>query len=139
MKMLIAAVAICIASISAHTPDANDIVGVWKPGEGTSHIRIFKQKDKDLYFGKVIWLKQPLDESGKPKLDKKGNAILEMVNLRDFKFKDDSWTNGTIYDPTSGNTYYCTIEMKEKDVLHVRGSVDRWGLIGRTDTWTRVK
>jgi len=139
MKALIAAVFFSIASLSVNKPAASDIVGVWQPGEGTSHIRIFKQKDKELYFGKVVWLKEPNDANGKPRLDKKGKAIMDMVNLRDFEFKKGTWTNGTIYDPKTGNTYYCTIEMKSKDVLEVRGSVDRWGLIGRTDTWTRVK
>ncbi len=139
MKTLLAAVVICMAGLLADAPNANELIGVWQPGEGTSHIRIFKQKDTDFYFGKIVWLKEPNDENGKPRLDKKGKAIMDMVNLRDFEFKKDTWTNGTIYDPKTGNTYYCTIEMPSHGMLHLRGSVDRWGLIGRTDIWTRVK
>lgn len=119
--------------------DASDIVGVWMPSEGTSYIKIFKEKGKEKYHGKVVWLKEPNGEDGKPKTDPDGKPILNMLNLRDFVFEDDEWVDGTIYDPKSGNTYYCTIEMKNKNKLEVRGSLDPFGLVGRTDTWVRMK
>ncbi|MCU0446922.1 MAG: DUF2147 domain-containing protein [Microscillaceae bacterium] len=119
--------------------DAADIVGVWMPSEGTSYIRIFKEKGKEKYHGKVVWLKTPNDEQGNPRKDPKGTPIMNMLNLKNFEFKDGKWTNGTIYDPKSGNTYYCTIEMVNKDKIEVRGSIDSFGLVGRTDTWVRMK
>lgn len=119
--------------------EAGDIIGVWKPSEGTSYIRIFKEKGKEKYHGKVVWLKEPNDVDGNPRKDDNGKEIMGMINLRDFVFEDDMWTDGTIYDPKSGNTYYCTIEMKNKNKLEVRGSVDPFGLVGRTDTWVRMK
>lgn len=119
--------------------EASDILGVWQPSEGTSYIKIFKEKGKDVYHGKVVWLKEPNDENGNPKTDPDGKAIMGMINLRNFVFEDDEWTDGTIYDPKSGNTYYCTIEMKNKNKLEVRGSLDPFGLVGRTDTWVRMK
>ena len=67
------------------------------------------------------------------------NFILTNYNLRNFIFEDDEWTDGTIYDPKSGNTYYCTIEMAHKNKLEVRGSLDPFGLVGRSDTWVRMK
>lgn len=118
---------------------AADIVGIWMPSEGTSYIKIFKEKGKDKFHGKIVWLKEPNDETGSPKKDPKGAPILNMLNLRDFVFVDGKWTEGTIYDPKSGNTYYCTIEMANPDKLEVRGSIDSFGLVGRTDTWVRMK
>ena len=118
---------------------ATDIVGVWMPSEGTSYIRIFKEKGKEKFHGKVVWLKEPNDEDGKPKTDPDGKPILNMLNLKNFVFEDDEWTDGTIYDPKSGNKYYCTIEMTSKNKLEVRGSLDPFGLVGRTDTWVRMK
>lgn len=127
------------STATAPAPSPNDIIGVWMPSEGTSYIRIFKEKGKERYHGKVVWLKEPNDEKGQPKTDPEGKAILNMLNLRNFVFEDGEWVDGTIYDPKGGSTYYCTIEMKNEDKLEVRGSVDPFGLVGRTDTWVRMK
>jgi len=124
---------------SATAQKADDIIGIWMPSEGTSYIQIYKQKESEKYFGRIVWLKEPNDETGNPKKDPNGDPILKMVNLKDFVFEDDEWTDGTIYDPKSGNLYYCTIEMDKKDKLAVRGSVDPFGLVGRTDVWVRMK
>lgn len=132
-----------IALFFAHTATAQSdpyaIVGVWMPSEGTAYVKIFKEKGKENFHGRIVWLKEPLDKNGNPRKDSYGYEILNMVNLRDFEYKDGKWTNGTIYDPKSGYTYYCTIEMLSNDKLEVRGSIDSYGVVGRTDTWVRMK
>ena len=35
-------------------PEAGDIVGIWKPSEGTAYVKIFKEKGKDVYHGKIV-------------------------------------------------------------------------------------
>jgi uncharacterized protein (DUF2147 family) len=129
----------CLITITLTAQEAGDIVGVWQPSEGTSYIKIFKQKGQDVYFGKIVWLKEPNDENGNPKTDKNGKPYMNMVMLRDFVFEKGVWKGGTIYDPKTGNTYYCTIELKDKDKLDVRGSIDPMGLVGRTDVWVRMR
>ena len=70
---------------TSNSPD--DIVGVWKTGEGTAMVRIYKNGDK--YQGKVVWLKEPIDpETGKPKVDKnhpdeasRKRAVLGLINI----------------------------------------------------------
>lgn len=119
--------------------EAGDIVGVWMPSEGNAYVKIFKEKGKEVYHGKIVWLKEPNDESGKPKTTPDGKPVLNMLNLKNFIYEDGEWVDGTIYDPKSGNTYYCTIEMLNNNKLEVRGSLDSYGLIGRTDTWVRMK
>ena len=118
---------------------ADDILGIWMPSEGTSYIQIYKSEENAKYYGRIVWLKEPNDENGQPKTDPEGKLILKMVNLKDFVFDEDEWTDGTIYDPKSGNLYYCSIEMPKKDKLEVRGSLDPYGLVGRTDVWVRMK
>ena len=120
-------------------PQAGDIVGIWKPSEGTAYVKIFKEKGKDVYHGKIVWLREPNDENGNPKTDPNGKPIMNMINLRDFVFDEDEWVDGTIYDPKIGSTYYCAIEMLNNNKLEVRGSLDPFGLVGRTDTWVRMK
>ena len=46
-------------------------------------------------------------------------------------------TSGTIYDPSTGNTYSCRLTLEGADRLLLRGYLGI-PLIGRTTTWTRV-
>ncbi len=127
--------------LKADNPDG--IVGVWKTGEGTAMVRIYKNGDK--YQGKIVWLKEPNDpETGKPKVDKnqpdeasKTRAILGLVNIWGFNYKGENvWDEGNIYDPKNGNTYSCTMKLQNANSLEVRGYIGV-SIIGRTDTWTR--
>jgi len=131
------------ASFMAPANNADAIVGVWKTGEGTAMVRIYKNADK--YQGKIVWLKEPNDpETGKPKVDKnhpdesvRSRPILGLINVWGFVNKEENvWEEGNIYDPKNGNTYSCTIKMTNANTLEVRGYIGV-SLIGRTDVWTR--
>jgi uncharacterized protein (DUF2147 family) len=125
--------------------NADDIVGVWKNGEGTGIVQLYKTKSGH-YAGKIIWLKEPIDpDTGKPKLDKRNPdaklrsvPTLGLINLKGFKFnaEDKVWEDGTIYDPKNGQEYSCKITMENNNTINVRGFIGI-SLIGRTDTWTR--
>ncbi|MFN9881975.1 MAG: DUF2147 domain-containing protein, partial [Bacteroidota bacterium] len=59
--------------------------------------------------------------------------------LKDFEFKSKAlWEDGTIYDPENGSTYNCTIKMKDKNTLDIRGYIGVSAL-GRTDVWKRLE
>ena len=58
--------------------------------------------------------------------------------LSNLKAKDGEYSGGVIYDPGNGKTYYCSMEV-DGDILKVRGSLDKRGLLGRTMDWFRVK
>jgi uncharacterized protein (DUF2147 family) len=47
------------------------------------------------------------------------------------------WENGTIYDPKSGNTYACNMELEGTNTLRLRGYIGI-SLIGRTEVWKRA-
>lgn len=126
---------------------ADDILGFWLNEDKDAHIQIYKVNGK--YFGKLIWLKNPIDEeTGKPKLDKenpdeklRSRPIKSLVILTDFEFDgDDEWEDGDIYDPKSGNDYSCYMKFVDdhKNKLKIRGYVGIT-LFGRTTYWTRVK
>ncbi len=115
---------------------ADDLVGVWITEENKSHIEISYSDQNQMFSGTIIWLKEPL-ENGKPKVDEKGNKILGLQILNEFVFEDDEWVDGTIYDPESGKTYYCTITLENQNKIKVRGSLDPMGWLGRTTTWIR--
>ena len=124
--------------------NADDIVGVWVTGSGKAHVKI--DKVGNYYFGRVVWLKEPLNELGKPKLDKnnedvtkRNKAIMGMQLVGGFEWKNDNlWENGNIYDPENGKTYKCKIDLENLNTMNVRGFIGI-SIFGRTDIWKRVK
>jgi uncharacterized protein (DUF2147 family) len=121
---------------------ADDIVGTWLTGgKEPAKIQIYKSGKK--YYGKIVWLKNPLSD-GKQKIDKnnsdqskRNQPIIGLVILTGFEFDDDEWNNGNIYDPESGKTYSCYLSLKNSTTLKVRGYIG-FSLFGRTEFWTRT-
>jgi uncharacterized protein (DUF2147 family) len=126
--------------------DGDLILGTWQTGSGNARVEIYKNVNN--YQGKIIWLSEPIDPAtNKPKTDTKHpntklhtRPLMGLVNLWGFSYdeKEGNWENGHIYDPKTGKEYKCTITSKDKNTLDVRGYIGI-SLIGRTDTWTRVK
>ena len=143
LTLLIIAFVSIIFSAKAQK-NADDIVGVWVTGSGKAHVKI--DKVGNYYFGRVVWLKEPLNDLGKPKLDKnnedvtkRNKAIMGMQLLGGFEWKNDNlWDNGNIYDPENGKTYKCKIDLENLSTMNVRGFIGI-SLFGRTDIWKRVK
>jgi uncharacterized protein (DUF2147 family) len=128
--------------LAQSTPDR--ITGVWFNGEKTSKIEIYATKNGS-FAGKIIWLKEPNNEAGKPKVDYKNpedklqdRPLLDLVILSglvsDGKTK---YKSGKIYDPKSGKTYSAKAELVNNNTLDLRGFIGV-SLVGRTDTWTRT-
>lgn len=124
--------------------EADKLIGKWLVGSGKAHIQIYKYGEK--YAGRVAWLKEPLNEKGLPKVDKnnpdatkRNNPILGNVNMLGFVYDGgNNWKEGTIYDSENGKTYSCNIKMVDDNTLEVRGYIGI-SMIGRTDTWKRVR
>jgi uncharacterized protein (DUF2147 family) len=124
----------------------DDITGIWLTGgKEPAKIQIYKATDNKFY-GKIIWLKNPVEKDGTPRVDannpdktKRKNPVNGLQILKGFKFDgDDEWKGGDIYDPESGKTYSSYITLKDKNTLKVRGYVGI-SLFGRTEIWTRVQ
>lgn len=128
---------------TANNPDA--VLGTWLTGSKKGHVQIYKQGTQ--YYGKIVWLKEPNDpKTNQPRTDsnnsdaqKRRQPILGLVNLRGFDHvSGNSWENGKIYDPENGKEYSCKLTLRDNNTLDVRGYIGI-SLIGRTDTWVRVK
>ena len=136
--------------------DKDLIVGNWKPSNGRSVVSIYKGKaangeDPNKYYGKIVWLKEPNDENGKPRTDVnnsddelKKKPLKGLVIMKDLEFEEVdgkvvTWDGGTIYDPNTGSDYSFEAEInkKNKNVMDGRGYIGL-SLFGRTDTWTRL-
>lgn len=130
-------------SFSGFAQNKDAIVGQWANSTGEAHIDITKRGDK--YFGKIVWLKEPKDNKGNVKTDYKNpdeslrsKPIIGLEILKNFVYDDGKWTDGKIYDPKSGKTYSCNMTLKENGQLNMRGYIGV-SLIGRSETWKRVK
>jgi uncharacterized protein (DUF2147 family) len=140
--LLISFFTVCFISTSfAQTKD--DIIGKWISEHGSGKIDIYKEGNE--YAGKLIWLKEPLNDEGKaktdahnPSTDLQSRPVLGLEILKNFTFNGDGeFTEGTVYDPKSGKTYNCKMTLKSKDKLEIRGYMGI-SLIGKSETWTRV-
>ena len=128
--------------IAQKTP--NRITGVWYNGEKTSKIEIYETKSGS-FAGKIVWLKEPNNEAGKPKVDYKNpdaklqnRPLMDLVILSGLTADGNSkYLNGKIYDPKSGKTYSAKAELTNNNTLALRGFIGV-SLVGRTDTWTRT-
>lgn len=120
---------------------ADDLTGFWlsEPGEAIIHIK----KNGDTFSGDIVWLidihkgkiKDKLDEKN-PDKSKRSRSLMGMTILKDFKFKDNKWSGGTIYDAKSGKTYSAKMKLDDTNTLNLRGYVGI-SLFGRTSKWTR--
>lgn len=130
-------------SFTGFAQNKDAILGQWVNSSGEAHIDIYKKGAK--YFGKIVWLKAPKDEKGNAKTDYKNpddnlkaRPILGLEMLKDFIYEDGKWTDGKIYDPKSGKTYSCNMNLKSNGDLSMRGYIGI-SIIGRTEVWKRVK
>lgn len=132
----------CLVSFKA-IAQKDPIEKVWYNGTKTSKIEIFKTADGHFY-GMIVWLKEPNDASGKPRVDKnnkdvkeQAQPLMKLLVLKRFKknARGNDYEGGNIYDPNTGKTYCGTITLVGKE-LKLRGSICGLGLLGRTTTWT---
>ncbi|WP_237586907.1 DUF2147 domain-containing protein [Pontibacter russatus] len=117
-------------------------VGTWVNEEGKAEFEIYACGDK--LCGKIVSLKEPLKD-GKPKVDEnnpnrklQGRPLQGLVFLKGFEYNgDNTWDEGTIYDPESGKTYSCYMKMLGNDKMEVKGYIGI-SLIGRSQNWSRT-
>lgn len=109
---------------------------------GTAIVEIYKSGK--VYNGKIVWRKNPTEADGTSAVDDKNpnkslrkRKLMGLNMLSNLKAEGE-YDGGTIYDPNNGETYYCSLEVKG-NTLKVRGSLDKWGLMGRTMNWYRGK
>lgn len=135
--ILTLALILSISSLYAQS-NADACLGTWLTGSKKGHVQIYKQGDK--YYGKIIWMKDPSKlDTKNPDSKRHSQPILGMVNLRDFTYSSTNlWEDGKIYDPENGKEYSAKMTLVNANQLNVRGFIGI-SLIGRTDSWVRVK
>ena len=136
MKKCLLLLALVFSSLFA-SAQIDKIVGEWytvddETGAVKALVDIYKG-DNDLYYGKIIKVFKNGQEN--PNSDRKG-----LVIVKDMQAEDGMLKGGTIYEPESGKTYYAKISYNEADnTITLRGSLDRRGWVGRSQTWIKER
>lgn len=136
MKKCLLLLVLVFSSLFA-SAQIDKIVGEWytvddETGAVKALVDIYKG-DNGLYYGKII--KVFKDGQENPNSDRKG-----LVIVKDMKAEDGMLKGGTIYEPESGKTYYAKISYNEADnTITLRGSLDRRGWVGRSQTWIKER
>jgi uncharacterized protein (DUF2147 family) len=129
MKKIIATLAVVFMGIMTLSAQSQ-FVGKWttiddKTNKPAGLVEIYQGTD-GLYYGKLV------DTFGPDK-----SAVGTMI-VKGMSYKDGKLVGGKVYDPDSEKTYYCTIKYDAaKKELNLRGSLDKKGLLGRTQTWKK--
>ena len=138
------AVLVVSGVLFSHPAWAATPVGLWYAEGGAAQVEIAPCGQQ--LCGRVIWLRSPFDEDGceqrdrhNPDLSLRDRPIVGTQILMGLvsSSNDRIWSGGAIYDPTSGSTYRCTLQLDGENRLHLRGYVGI-PLLGRTTTWIRV-
>ena len=140
-KVLVLTALVVLAPIPA-TANAAEPVGFWSAGEGRSQIEI--APCGDVLCGKIVWLSEPNDKKGNPKLDRrnpdstlKTKPLLGLTILSELKpssDRNDQW-EGNVYNPEDGRTY--SVYLRPNDTsMEVEGCL---AFLCRTQVWPRVQ
>lgn len=119
----------------------NPLLGEWitvddATGEQKSIVRIY-QADNGKYYGTIIQL---LEENGETAVctectgEDHNKPIVGLTIIRDMQLKDNELRGGKVLDPDNGKFYYAKVYLKNGKLI-LRGSLDKAGLLGRSQTW----
>ena len=138
MKTVFLSLALMVAAVvSAQVP----FLGEWvtiddASGEKKSVVNIY-QADNGMYYGQIVTLfEDPNALCTECKDADHNQPIVGLTIVRDMQLVDGELRGGKVLDPENGKLYYAKIYL-EKGNLILRGSLDKRGLLGRSQTWIR--
>jgi len=144
MKQILFTLALLMAiGVSGHA-QGTKMVGKWKTiddkdGSAKSIVTIFKATNGK-YYGKIEKIfKEPGKLCTECEGANKNQPILGLMIINNLIENENKLTGGTILDPKNGKIYKCNLSLEDGgNKLNVRGSLDKSGFIGRSQTWIRV-
>lgn len=147
MRKLFIIFAVALFSALPMAAQVSQIVGDWvtvddKTQEQRSVVHIYKATD-GLYYGKIVKLLvgDPNEKCTACTGADKDKPVQGLIIIRGFEEKDGklvSGEKGRVLDPENGKTYYGKIWV-ENGKLILRGSLDKKGILGRSQTWIKKK
>ena len=144
---LIALFALILPFASALAQQSS-VEGLWRSEDGEGIVEVAPcAQGATPRCGKIVWIKKPLDDKGRPIVDAKNpNAALKTRPICGIEILSGLKPNatggfdgGTIYDPEEGKTYTGAMVLAG-DKLKVTGSIEMpvVGPLSDSENWTRV-
>ena len=134
MKKIVFTIFLCLATLAVEA-QVNKILGPWTaidPDTDKPYATVLIYKSSNgLYYGKLTEI---LDSD-----DPADQKLIGTIIIKDMKEDDGMLKGGSIYDPEENKTYHGKISLTKDGRLEMRGSLDRWGLLGATEYWKRNK
>jgi len=148
MKTWTWAVTLLLTATTALGATPPNILGMWKTAGGDSQLEFFRCGDK--ICAKIVWLKVPnyIDRKDGPvgttKVDRKNpvpalrkRPILGLQVMKGLTATGHNrWEKGICYDPETGKSYKCKMQLAGPNRLNLRGYIGI-SLIGRNFALTR--
>lgn len=138
LYLILATVLSCACAL-AQSP----ILGEWitvddKTGEKMSVVSIYQSEDGK-YYGKIVKLLVGSQDEVcvACKGEDQNQPIVGLVIVRDMQLKNGELRGGRVLDPDNGKFYYGKIYLNDEGNLVLRGSLDKAGVLGRSQVWVR--
>lgn len=103
----------------------NAILGTYLNPHGTAKIEIYQVPNG--YEGKIVWISEPLDKNGNPKMDEnngnkelRNRAILGLVTIKSLHYKNNKWSKGEMYNPERGGSLAFKVISVTKEALIIK-------------------
>lgn len=127
-------------------------IGYWMMPKGKFIINIEKIKDNE-YIGHVVWLKdlyypkgdkmEGVEQYDRNNPDKslrvESRKVMGLLVVGELFEKDNKLQGGWIYDSWNGKMYHGSAKLLDENTLKLRGSFDRWGILGLSQKAKRVE
>ncbi len=137
----------------AETLSSDSINGYWVMPDGSALLEIYP--DDDGYAARIVALRDEhftVVDGGdsratvgelrrdihNPTAELRQRPLVGLMLASKLKFNKGRWEGGRIYDPASGRSYRCEIELLPDGYLRLRGYLGI-SLFGRTMYWQRAK
>ena len=127
------------------TSEGRGLEGTWLVEKGEAKVEI--ESCGSFQCGRIAWIRDSLDASGHERRDIKNpdpalrhrlvNGLVILTGVQAVPSEKGNRWKGRIYDPRSGHTYRCKLELLSPGVLKIRGYLGL-SLLGRTTRWTRA-
>ena len=131
-----------------------DILGKWissKHKDGNQIIIEIREKEDGKFYGtmkgQTVPFYQDGEFQGQEKMDLKNpdeslrkRKLMGLEMLYSLTYQEDTnrYRDGRVYIPGMGKTLYASVQI-EKDVMKIKGSFDKSGIIGKTQIWNRYE
>jgi uncharacterized protein (DUF2147 family) len=132
---------------AAPAPPPNPFAGFWldHTGDGVVELAACGADQADRLCGRIIWLRAPLDQNGRPFVDglnedaaQRNRPICGLPVLGNLTAKPNgTYDDGWIYDPRQGKAFNVELSLLGPDRIQVMG-YKGVKLLNRKYVWTKL-